>query len=210
MMLLLLAATFKYHTAMVLNTEQVVRTKPLMLDSLDKLLQHRVPLTFGTAAEAEIIKTSSDSDVQAIMSLSPNFSVGNWVHPVTGKQLLQQLADMTHAAVTSDQFPYQELVCLLSIIHRVDMIDRKFLNIKMPQVSSPLVGIIMSQDFYEKNKTVSTIISRAIRITSLEADIFETYFLRQSRIVSGLNNFRIEINQCQQIFSKPRPAPILF
>lgn len=69
-MLMLAITSYRCHLGMVVNTEQVVRTKPLILDSLGKLIEHRVPFVFGYASDLVQYQQSEDDEVKQVMKIS--------------------------------------------------------------------------------------------------------------------------------------------
>jgi hypothetical protein len=210
LMLFLVASTFKYHVGFVMNTEQVVRTKPLMLDSIEKVLQQRATFTFGTAAEVDIINSSNDPIVSNIMSYSHTPFLGPWMDPSIGRPALADLLDMKHAVIVKDRFPHEDVLCALSMITDIDISQHRFLKVQLYQVSSPLVGIIMSKKLYETNRNVANILAKSVRITSLESQIGDAYFLRLNRQFSDDSVFGDRLRICRRSFQKENPIPILF
>jgi cytochrome bd-type quinol oxidase subunit 1 len=203
LMMMIASASFRFHTGAVMNTEQVIRTNPLMLTSVSALIDHNVPFIFSFSFEIPIVKRSPDPEIRKIMEMSEarglnKTLIGAWLRPSAGTIVLQEMIAMRAAPIISDSAPYNEYLCVVSLITKIDIRSFRVKKIRIRYIPHPLTGVALSERLVTRNNSISRLVQRAVRITGLEAEIAPSFLNRRARIMAHLEHERAKIDSCKR------------
>lgn len=215
LMLNLAIASYKCYIGAVTNTEQVVRTKPLMLDSLDKLIEHRVPFAFAFPAEVAYFKLSQDAQVKQLMKLSESpgheIMIENWLKPSAGEKMVRRILQMEQVVVSTKWISHSKLVCSLSLLTGIDEVtDYKLLVTEVDHVAHPLYGMVFKERYMRNNSAIARVIHKAVRVAALESQLGITYVDLSGQRLTNKEMFGNSLDLCMTNMGTTPLDPKLF
>lgn len=212
-LLLTSVAAYRIHVTLITRTEQVVTTKPLIMDSVQKLLDHKLHFAWSSVAEIRLFESSSDPIIRRVVQNSIRQGLESVVFSsITvreqSRRLINRLIQNEHAVVVPHTLPHDQIVCLLALVNNIDMSGYKLHRVKLDTLPKPIVGMIMSEAFVKRNASVATLIMRAIRITVLESKVANSFSVEKSR--SQASFMTESIDECCLKVGRTELNPVLF
>lgn len=202
-LLISLIVTIRIMCILSMRTEQIVSLPSRRLDSIDQLLEYKVPFAYRIKEDYAVFKTSKSANIAKILSFSEDKYIYSNSMKVRGKMsLIKELMAQKQVYVIQSSTDHVRLTCLLARKNTIDLTGYGIDKVQLEGVPHPLAGNIMSSNFVKKFPEAAKLVQKSIRI-SIEADIVRSHGIRTKS--AGVKDITRKCN-----LATGKSAPLLF
>lgn len=212
--LTIVIVAYRCYSGMIMKTEPVVRTKPLILDSPEKLAEHGVVFEIERQFEMQLLNQTHDPVLKDIMERrgdeKEDYLKKSWYNPISALNVVTGMMSQKHAPIIPKLMFHDFLMCSLSLLSNTHEFNHyKLLKIDLENLEHPVMGSILNK---RMNASIAILVRRAIRTANLEAVVAGSYFiLNQKKLgTSQMEMIKDELESCMRDVGKTEFAPTVF